>query len=126
ALDSGAALAKAREWFEAQGADLSVFETEDWCTNPAVTEVRHEGRPGWVERIDAEAIGQAVLVMGGGRKQKTDDIDPSVGIVVHVEVGDEVADGQLLASVHGKTPAQPNSMFVCTEKRSDKRPIVFS
>ncbi|MCH7903528.1 MAG: thymidine phosphorylase [Armatimonadetes bacterium] len=104
-LDSGRALEKAKEWFDAQGADLSVFETEDWCANSTITEVRHEGEPGWVERVDAQAIGQAVVDMGGGRKRKEDEIDPTVGIVLHVEVGYKVEPGQLLLQVHGVASA---------------------
>jgi pyrimidine-nucleoside phosphorylase len=100
ALDSGAALAKAKEWFSAQGADLRVFETEEWCTAPHVSEVLAE-RSGWIARVDAQAVGQAVLDAGGGRKTKESEIDPSVGVELGVEVGDRVEEGQLLARCHG-------------------------
>jgi pyrimidine-nucleoside phosphorylase len=102
ALDSHAALAKAREWFAAQGADLSVFENEDWCRASAVAELRSP-RAGCVAHVDARLVGQAVLESGGGRKKKHDAVDPSVGVVLHVEVGDRVTEGQVLAEVHGPT-----------------------
>jgi thymidine phosphorylase len=100
ALDSGAALAKAKEWFAAQGADLGVFESEDWCSAKDVSELRAE-QSGWVSILDAQTIGQAVVDMGGGRKMREDYIDSSVGIVLHAAVGDRVEKGQLLAELHG-------------------------
>ena len=124
ALGSGSALAKAREWFGAQGADLSVFDSEDWCTNSAVAEIRHEGGPGWVRRIDAAAIGQAVLDMGGGRKSKEDEIEPTVGFVLHVEVGDEIATGEPLLQVHGIAPDLSASITV-SDRRIGNRPVIL-
>lgn len=125
ALESGAALEKAKQWFEAQGADLSVFESEDWCTNPVVTEILHEGGSGWVERIDAEAIGQAVLDMGGGRKRKSDEIDPSVGIVMHVEVGDRVEPGQLVATWESSRQLPSIQLFTIGDEQVSHRPALI-
>lgn len=98
-LRNGAAFAKAKEWFAAQGGDVSVFSSEDWGVAPAVFAVRAK-ESGWVARVDAEIIGQAVVDLGGGRKKKTDEIDPRVGVVLRVEVGKRVAAGDVLAEVH--------------------------
>jgi pyrimidine-nucleoside phosphorylase len=121
-LDSGAALAKAREWIVAQGGDSVVFESEDWCDATVRSELRAD-RDGWVSRVDARTIGQAVVDMGGGRKKKDDKIDPSVGIVLHVEVGDRVTQGQLLAEMHG--PAQDiGPAFEIADHEVEHRPVV--
>ncbi|MBX3120443.1 MAG: thymidine phosphorylase [Fimbriimonadaceae bacterium] len=101
ALIHGEALDKAKVWFAAQGGDMSVFETEDWELAQHVVEVRAE-QEGWVEKIDAQMIGQAVVDLGGGRKTKSDEIDPSVGIVLKVEVGSKVGKGDVLAEVHAR------------------------
>ncbi|HXH60778.1 MAG TPA: thymidine phosphorylase [Fimbriimonadaceae bacterium] len=122
ALDSGLTLAKAKEWFGAQGGDLSVFDSEDWCVASSMTEVR-AASSGWVERIDARAIGQAVVDMGGGRKHKEDEIDPTVGIVLHVEVGDSVEKGQTLATVHG-TGASIASAIIIVGHDCSYRPVI--
>ena len=124
-LDSGKALEKAKEWFAAQGADLSVFETENWCANSTITEVRHEGKPGWIERVHAEAIGQAVFDMGGGRKRKEDAIDPTVGIALHVEVGDKIEPGQLVLQVHGSASAVSEAVII-SESPIPARPILLT
>ncbi|MFQ3588158.1 MAG: thymidine phosphorylase, partial [Fimbriimonadaceae bacterium] len=57
ALDSGRALAKAFEWFEAQDADRTVFETEDWGVAPYRCEVRASSS-GWVASLSAGVVGQ--------------------------------------------------------------------
>ncbi|MBS1709031.1 MAG: thymidine phosphorylase [Armatimonadetes bacterium] len=100
ALVGGTALAKAKEWFAAQGADISVFESENWCIAPHVHEVSWPGEPGWVKRVDAGQVGHAVVHLGGGREKKTDTIDPSVGVETLVAVGDKVEPGQTLFRVH--------------------------
>lgn len=103
-LASGRALAKAYEWFEAQGGDRVVFETEDWAVAPCRKEIRSEGG-GWVSRLSAGAVGQVVVDLGGGRRRKEDDVDPRVGVVLEVEVGDRVERGQTWATVLAATDA---------------------
>ncbi len=101
-LDNGEALAKAKEWFRAQGADVQVFD--DISRLPRAKWVADVKCPedGWVEQIDAGAVGRAVVDLGGGRHKKEDGIDPSVGIELNVEVGDPVAAGQRLFTVYSK------------------------
>ena len=49
---------------------------------------------GFVSQIDCLAIGKAVVAMGGGRRKMGDVINHSVGVDVHVRIGDPVARGQ--------------------------------
>jgi len=55
---------------------------------------------GYVSQMDCEKIGIASLVLGGGRSTKEDVIDPAVGLMVHKKVGDKVAAGESLCTVH--------------------------
>lgn len=106
ALSTGAALAKAREWVQAQGGDPRVVdEPSDLPQAPVVSIVRYEGPGGTVQRVDAAMIGQLVVDMGGGRKAKSDEIDPSVGVVVDVSVGMTIHSGQQVATIHAATKA---------------------
>lgn len=98
ALASGKALAKAFEWFEAQGADLSVFETENWAVAPSRRELRTLTK-GWVASLSAGVVGQAVADLGGGRRRKEDAVDPTVGVELAVEVGAFVEAGHVWATV---------------------------
>lgn len=105
ALDSGEALLKAREWFAAQGGKIDAAGWVDRLPEaPYVRDVSLEGAAGWVARTDAQAVGEAVVLLGGGRSKKEDVIDPSVGIELACEVGDPVAPGQLLFRVHARNP----------------------
>ena len=122
ALDSGSALAKAREWFAAQGADPSVFESEEWCLAHSFTQVRAE-KSGWVARADAATIGQCVVEMGGGRKTKDDVIDPAVGVVLRVEVGDRVVKGDVLADVHGEDKGTGRA-FEIVEHETERASVI--
>jgi pyrimidine-nucleoside phosphorylase len=56
--------------------------------------------------IDAEAIGQAAMVLGAGRARAADRIDPAAGLVIERKVGDRVARGETLALVHTSDPGR--------------------
>ena len=55
---------------------------------------------GIVSDVDAEAIGRAVLVLGEGRTQAEDEIDPSVGISHLVQIRESVEQGTPLFTIH--------------------------
>ncbi|MGU7773333.1 thymidine phosphorylase [Burkholderia sp. MR1-5-21] len=60
-------------------------------------------RAGRVERVDARALGIAVVGLGGGRMKTTDTLDYAVGLSGLVELGEHVAEGQPLAVVHASS-----------------------
>ncbi len=101
-LASGAALSKARTWFEAQGADPSVFDREDWLCAPVVVTVPAPAS-GFLSRLDAREVGEAALGLGAGRATKADTIDPRVGLVLRASVGERVERGEPLIEVHAAT-----------------------
>ena len=55
---------------------------------------------GYVADMDTTAIGYCAQDLGAGRKQKTDEIDPAVGLVMNVRIGDFVKQGDALATLH--------------------------
>ncbi len=55
---------------------------------------------GYVSAIMCEQIGTAGVLLGGGRARKEDSVDPAVGIIVHKKLGDKVAAGDVLCTVH--------------------------
>jgi pyrimidine-nucleoside phosphorylase len=54
-------------------------------------------RSGVLARCDALDLGIAALRLGAGREKKEDTIDPGVGIMVPVGIGDTITEGQPLA-----------------------------
>jgi pyrimidine-nucleoside phosphorylase len=46
------------------------------------------------------------MLLGGGRAKKGDRIDHAVGIVLGAKIGDEVAEGQTLLTIHANDEAK--------------------
>ncbi|MCV6584196.1 MAG: thymidine phosphorylase, partial [Marinibacterium sp.] len=57
-------------------------------------------RDGYITAIDGEALGLAVVALGGGRQVESDVIDPAVGLSNMVRLGERVTKGAPLAAVH--------------------------
>ncbi|WP_170338117.1 thymidine phosphorylase [Ruegeria arenilitoris] len=55
---------------------------------------------GYVSAMDGEALGLAVVALGGGRQVESDVIDPAVGLSGLVRLGDKVSAGTPMAVVH--------------------------
>ena len=58
---------------------------------------------GYVESIDAFAVGMAALELGAGRVRKEDRVDHSAGLVIEAGVGTHVRVGDPLVVVHART-----------------------
>ncbi len=69
---------------------------------PEATVIREVSAPhdGFVAQIDGEALGLAVVGLGGGRMKETDRINPAVGLSDVARLGTKVTRGQTLAVVH--------------------------
>ncbi|MGR3662702.1 MAG: thymidine phosphorylase [Paracoccaceae bacterium] len=87
---------------------------------------------GFVSAINGEALGLAVVHLGGGRLKGGDRIDPSVGLSDVAMVGDSVDDGTPLATIHASTTeaakiaaATVHSAYSISETAPDKLPIVY-
>jgi pyrimidine-nucleoside phosphorylase len=100
AIDSGAALAKFREIVAAQGGDVAAIDDPDRLPRAPVTGEVAALRDGIVVALPPRPIGHAIIALGGGRTTAEDVVDPSVGVVFRVRVGDAVVAGQSLATVH--------------------------
>lgn len=102
ALTSGRALERFRRMVEAQGGDPAVVDDPDrLLTAPERVEVSAP-RAGVVTAVRPRPLGEGVLALGGGRLLMGEAIDLGVGFEVDVRVGDEVAEGQRLGTVHAR------------------------
>ena len=69
---------------------------------------------GVVVRCDAQAIGELVRDLGGGRQTKADTIDPAVGVDQLAKPGEELTAGAVLAlCIRGKKPAPKPPWCAC-------------
>ena len=67
---------------------------------PAILEVLAK-EDGYITKIDTESLGRAILLLGGGRSNENDKIDPSSGISNICEIGTRVDTSYPLAVIHG-------------------------
>lgn len=84
-----------------------VHFVENWQRFlPEATVIREVSalQSGHIAAIDGEALGLAVVSLGGGRHIETDKIDPRVGLTQVVRLGAKVRKGQPLAVVHASRP----------------------
>lgn len=110
-IRSAIAQGRAAERFGAMIAALGgpVRFVEDWQRFlPEATMVREvtAREAGVVQAIDGEALGLAVVALGGGRVVERDVIDPAVGLSRLVRLGEKIAKGQPLAVIHAARPQQ--------------------
>jgi pyrimidine-nucleoside phosphorylase len=105
ALASGAALERFRAFVEAQGGDPRIVDDPSLLPGAAVTREVRAGSDGWLQSVDAEAIGRAAAGVGAGRQRKDDTIDLGVGIDFLVRVGDEVGGDGVVARVLARDEA---------------------
>ncbi len=103
-LMDGSALAKLREFIAAQGGDVSYIDNLDKLPKAKQIEIIRAEKSGYIKAINAQNVGEACVMLGGGRSKKGDLIDPAVGVMVHAKIGDKVELGQTIFEVHINKP----------------------
>ena len=98
--ESGAALETFRRNVQAQSGDPDV------CDDPqSILPLTDKAFPvesprsGVVTQVDAAEIGHAIAEAGGGRVRIEDRIDPRVGFITNVKIGDQVRAGDTIGLV---------------------------
>jgi len=99
-VDSGKALDKFREMVRLQGGDPRSVDDLSLLPKAQHTLEVTSPKSGFLTAIQCEQTGVACVILGGGRERKEDSVDPSVGFVLHKKVGDKVAQGESLCTVH--------------------------
>jgi thymidine phosphorylase len=104
ALESGAAAEIFGRMVAAQGgpADFVDRWPDRLPSAPVMVEVPALA-DGYVAAIDGEALGHAVVHLGGGRLREGDRVNPSVGLSDLAGIGEETGAGVPLAMVHAVT-----------------------
>ena len=102
ALKEGRGLAKLEAMFTALGAEDAgyvIAHPESLCQVRKKVDVCLDGE-GYISAMHAADIGNAAQMLGAGRAEKTDVIDPAVGLVMHKRMGDYVAAGEAVATMY--------------------------
>jgi pyrimidine-nucleoside phosphorylase len=91
---------KLKDVIEAQGGNPAVLDRFDLLPNATGAKEISTSRAGYISAIDAELIGQASSMIGAGRNTKEDSIDPAVGVILEVKVGQKIDAGGILCRIY--------------------------
>lgn len=99
-IDSGEGLAKFKELVSRQWGESRVIDEPEYFMKAKFKIPVNSIEDGFVSKIEAKKIGQAVVNLGGGRMKKTDDVDYFVGVEVLKKIGDEVKNGEPILYIY--------------------------
>ncbi|MBI4465162.1 MAG: thymidine phosphorylase [Acidobacteria bacterium] len=131
-LNDGTALEKFRRWVEAQGGNPQVVDSFELFPTASADFVVSSPRSGYISRISADDIGQAVGLLGGGREQTDSVMDSGVGIVLEHKVGDRIQAGETLCTIYYNNDAhleeatqRVEDAFHISATAPEARPLVY-
>jgi pyrimidine-nucleoside phosphorylase len=99
-LLDGSGYRKLKEVIAAQGGNPQVLDRFDLLPNATGVREIASPRAGFISAIDAEYIGRASSMIGAGRDTKEDSIDPAVGVILEIKVGQKVEVGSVLCRLY--------------------------
>jgi pyrimidine-nucleoside phosphorylase len=99
-LVDGSGYKKFKQVVAAQGGNPQALDKFELLPNATGMREVASPRGGYVSVIDAEDIGLASNMIGSGRDRKEDSIDPAVGIILEVKVGEKVDAGSVLCRLY--------------------------
>jgi len=133
ALSSGAGLAKLKEMITAQGGDGRVCDDLAYLPHAAYKISVPAPVDGYVSRMDTTAIGYCAQALGAGRQKKSDVIDPAVGLVMDVRLGDFVKAGDSLATLYlnrrelaGDAVARMQQAIEIAQQKPELPPLIYA
>ena len=98
ALDSGEALEKFCAMVKAQGGDDAVIRDTSLFSKAPIAHDVLAPQDGYITGMDAESIGVASAILGAGREELDDDVDPAAGILLRKKYGAQVKKGDVIAT----------------------------
>jgi pyrimidine-nucleoside phosphorylase len=105
-IDTGSAFKRFVELIDLHYGDPEIAFKPGLLPSARIMRQIRSDREGYINKMDAERVGIASMLLGAGRQKITDQIDHSAGIILNKKVGDHVAEGEQIA------------MFYCNDERS--------
>jgi pyrimidine-nucleoside phosphorylase len=109
--DLGARLTDGTAWKKfvslvyAQDGDATALERMKEIHQAPIVRPFAAAKSGTVQQVDAEAIGRASVLLGGGRQRADDEIDFAVGFSAIKRTGERVEAGEPLLQMHARSEA---------------------
>jgi pyrimidine-nucleoside phosphorylase len=98
-INSGKALNMFHGLVKRQGGNTKVIDNYDLLPMAKSKTIIKASQKGYLHAYDAKEVGYALIELGGGRKKKSDKVDPAVAIICHKKVGDIVEKNEPLFSI---------------------------
>lgn len=127
AIENGSALEKLKEAVGAQGGDISYIDDTSKFIDASVCIEYKAGKSGYINKIDAQKIGRASVLLGAGREKKDDVIDFGAGIYLCKKTGDEVREGDTVARLYTNKNEYADSALAVIKEAFDysqKKPYI--
>ena len=131
-LSDGSALKKFRQMIEVQGGDPTVVDNFELLPIASAEFTISSPRAGYISRLCADDIGQAVMLLGAGRDRLDSETDLAVGIVLEHKVGDRIQAGERLCSIYYNEEAHleeatqmVEDAFRISSAPPETRPLIF-
>jgi len=99
-LVDGSGYQKLKQAVQAQGGNPQALDKFELLPNATGMREVTSPRAGYVSVINAEDIGLASNMIGAGRERKEDTVDPAVGVILEVKVGEKVEAGSVLCRLY--------------------------
>jgi len=115
-LRDGSAWRKFVQLVEAQGGDAAALEKMQSVHQAPVIQAFTAPRGGTVRTVNAEAVGRASVLLGGGRQKADDAVDLAVGFSRLKKAGEQVENGEPLMFIHARSAADVTSILPLLEK----------
>ena len=99
-ISTGKALEMFKILVGEQGGDVDCIENTDLLPQAKGIYELKSDKTGHINKIEAETVGSASLILGAGRETEDSIIDHSVGIILNKKIGEYVQTNDTLAYVH--------------------------
>lgn len=130
-LNNGSAYKKFKEFVTSQGGDVLAVENVELLPSAKQQIEFCSDESGYILEINAEMLGTASMMLGGGRVKKEDTIDYGVGIVLNKKVGDYIGIGDKLLTLFVNEEGKLNDViellkkaFVFSDKITEEEPLI--
>lgn len=99
-ITDGSALQKFGDMVAAQGGDRNVIDHPEIMPQAKFKIELPAKTSGVVSKVEADEMGIASMLLGGGRQKADDQLDYAVGIMMNKKVGDPVKAGESLLNIY--------------------------
>lgn len=103
-IENGKALEQFKRFVENQGGDGRVVDDPSVLEKAKHTLDVKATTSGFIQAIPAHDVGILARDLGAGRITMDDTLDMTAGIYLHKKVGDEVSEGDVLATLYSAKP----------------------